>query len=364
MKRSIITMALAAGMLLSASAQEKSRVLSLAHDGDNLFIGTNGYGLVVKNTASGEERQFQTSDNYPTCMAVGSGTLYIGSKHGGLSRLSLDGGFSMTIDDASKLPTEDGIHAIDYDADGSSLNLTLCDTYNAYVMMEDGSWLTCKSVPMSFSSNFFINSIVTDRNGKKWIGSTENTRDVEEYGLMRVLPLDSTLSGTLGIGFALNGVSSLCAGTDKPLYVAAGSGLYSYDYRNMEQLYSGSACYDVQQSDDGTVWAVTKDALLKYDGESVTSYPTTSFESEGNVCLEVAGGAVYVGGMTSGVYKFENGEFTKLEYDVANGIDEVSSSSAIASPKVYSSDGKELDGLTKGLNIVKSADGKTVKVIR
>jgi hypothetical protein len=46
------------------------------------------------------------------------------------------------------------------------------------------------------------------------------------------------------------------------------------------------------------------------------------------------------------------------------GIDEVSSSSAIASPKVYSSDGKELDGLTKGLNIVKSADGKTVKVIR
>ena len=46
------------------------------------------------------------------------------------------------------------------------------------------------------------------------------------------------------------------------------------------------------------------------------------------------------------------------------GIGEVSSSSAIASPKVYSSDGKELDGLTKGLNIVKSADGKTVKVIR
>jgi len=46
------------------------------------------------------------------------------------------------------------------------------------------------------------------------------------------------------------------------------------------------------------------------------------------------------------------------------GIGEVSSSSAIASPKVYSADGKELDGLAKGLNIVKSADGKTVKVIR
>ena len=46
------------------------------------------------------------------------------------------------------------------------------------------------------------------------------------------------------------------------------------------------------------------------------------------------------------------------------GIGEVSSSSASASPKVYSADGKELDGLTKGLNIVKSADGKTVKVIR
>ena len=46
------------------------------------------------------------------------------------------------------------------------------------------------------------------------------------------------------------------------------------------------------------------------------------------------------------------------------GIDEVSSSSASVSPKVYSADGKELDGLTKGLNIVKSADGKTVKVIR
>ena len=46
------------------------------------------------------------------------------------------------------------------------------------------------------------------------------------------------------------------------------------------------------------------------------------------------------------------------------GIGEVSSSSASVSPKVYSSDGKELDGLTKGLNIVKSADGKTVKVIR
>ena len=46
------------------------------------------------------------------------------------------------------------------------------------------------------------------------------------------------------------------------------------------------------------------------------------------------------------------------------GIGEVSSSSASVSPKVYSSDGKELDGLTKGLNIVKSADGKTVKVMR
>ena len=46
------------------------------------------------------------------------------------------------------------------------------------------------------------------------------------------------------------------------------------------------------------------------------------------------------------------------------GIGEVSSSSASVSPKVYSADGKELDGLTKGLNIVKSADGKTVKVIR
>ena len=30
----------------------------------------------------------------------------------------------------------------------------------------------------------------------------------------------------------------------------------------------------------------------------------------------------------------------------------------------FGNDGKELDGLTKGLNIVKSADGKTVKVMR
>ena len=359
-------MALAAGMLQSVSAQENSCVLSLAHDGNNLFIGTNGYGLVVKNTTSGEERQLQTSDNYPTCMAVGSGTLYIGSKNSGLSRMSLDGNFTMSIDDLSKLPTEDGIHAIDYNAVGSNMNLTICDTYNAYVYttVNGGNWFKCESAPMSFLSNFFINSVVTDRNGKKWIGSTEAKLDIEEYGLMRILPLDGTLVGTLGIDFALNGIRSLCAGTDKPLYVAAGTGLYSYDYRNMEQLYSGSACIDVKQAEDGTVWAVTKDALLKYEGGSVTSYPTTSFESVGNVCLEVVGGAVYVGGMTSGVYKFENGEFTKLEYEVANGINEVSSSSASTSSKVYSADAKELDGLAKGLNIIKSTDGKTVKVIK
>ena len=46
------------------------------------------------------------------------------------------------------------------------------------------------------------------------------------------------------------------------------------------------------------------------------------------------------------------------------GIDEVSSSSANNALKVYSADGKELGGLTKGLNIVKSADGKTVKVVK
>ena len=32
--------------------------------------------------------------------------------------------------------------------------------------------------------------------------------------------------------------------------------------------------------------------------------------------------------------------------------------------KIFDIQGKELDGLTKGLNIVKSADGKTMKVIR
>ena len=46
------------------------------------------------------------------------------------------------------------------------------------------------------------------------------------------------------------------------------------------------------------------------------------------------------------------------------GIGKVSSSSASASSKVYSADGKQLDRLAKGLNIIKSADGKTVKVMK
>ena len=46
------------------------------------------------------------------------------------------------------------------------------------------------------------------------------------------------------------------------------------------------------------------------------------------------------------------------------GIGKVSSSSASVSSKVYSADGKQLDRLEKGLNIIKSADGKTVKVMK
>ena len=46
------------------------------------------------------------------------------------------------------------------------------------------------------------------------------------------------------------------------------------------------------------------------------------------------------------------------------GIGKVSSSSASTSSKVYSADGKQLDRPEKGLNIIKSADGKTVKVMK
>ncbi|MBO5612345.1 MAG: hypothetical protein J5918_07085 [Prevotella sp.] len=370
MKRSIITMALAAAMLLSASvesnaqgwfdkfAKNKSRILSMTHSGNTLYIGTCSYGLVAKDLQSGTEQHYQTTDNYPVSMYYGNKTLYVGSLISGMSELK---GGEMRYTD--NLPTDDGITAVEY-ATINNVDLQfISDSKRIYIKAAgSGAWQECQN--QSIFNAIWIGSIVTDKNGLTWIGSNEGSIGVEDYSLKRLLPAYPAMSPVINPEDCLHGVNGMCKGNDEILFIASDKGLYSYDYHRFACCYGESACYDVQQSDDGTVWAVTKDALLKYDGESVTSYPTTSFESEGNVCLEVAGGAVYVGGMTSGVYKFENGEFTKLEYEVANGIDEVSSSSAIASPKVYSSDGKELDGLAKGLNIVKSADGKTVKVIR
>lgn len=162
--------------------------------GNDLWVGTDGYGLFYYSAAEDRVKQLRTTDaskdkliySVYCILQTGPQTLYLGSSGGGLTRLDFDPGNRIT-----------GIEQFKYDeSDKNSISSNI-----VYALIEDGNYLwigtrggglnrfdrqtgrftSYKNNPdqvNSLSSNDVI-SLLKDRQGRIWVGTTSGLNLIE-----------------------------------------------------------------------------------------------------------------------------------------------------------------------------------------
>ena len=332
--------------VLHATTPNANTVLSLAYYNSKLFIGTKGYGVVVKDLDTGTESVINTIDNYPLCMEIGGGKLYTGSVSGGISEISLGGNMDVTNITRDSLGTGYNIVAIKYHKGDYYRDLTICDDLRAHVFRKISNkvfkYECLNSASQAFNTFFSgITDVIIDSNGVEWVSSTLGTVKHEDYSLMRVFIADKTLATTLITEEQPNLIEAMCSGYENTIWLAGSNGIACYDYHNFRSCYTDEACYDIKMANDGTLWAISAKALIKYADGEITRYSTEDIEPQNNYCLVLGGDNIYIGGTSAGVYCFNSGKFTKIEYGASLAINSPETDSN-APAAIYDLQGRQL----------------------
>ena len=300
---------------LSGYAQTANNwIRQMAMDGDNLWLATNA-GLVKYNKLTGEHTTYTRFNNMlcsddllsVTCR---NGKVLVGSDDNGVSEF--DGRVFRNYNRYNTpFFSNQSFEEVLYDSDG---NLWLGGLY--YIYKYDGiAWEKYTQPQALFSSWVAYSALKQSADGTIWFCSNGPNFDgslgciTKEKEVKTVVTrccdaynMDIDKQGNVWFNDIYNGI--LCYdGNSTKLFNSKNSPLPEYG-----KLKTLGLAVDV----DNNVWFGCNNLLYKYDGSEFTSYqlPTDARVSD----LLIDGKAIWVATRGDGLFRFEDGQFERIEY--------------------------------------------------
>ena len=304
-------------VLLSLSGYAQTAndwIRQMAMDGDNLWLATNA-GLVKYNKLTGEHTTY-TRFNNGLCsddlisVTCRNGKVLVGSYDNGVSEF--DGRVFRNYNRYNTpFFTNQSFEEVLYDSDG---NLWLGGLY--YIYKYDGiAWEKYTQPQALFSSWVAYSALKQSADGTIWFCSNGPNFDgslgciTKEKEVKTVVTrccdaynMDIDKQGNVWFNDIYNGI--LCYdGNSTKLFNSKNSPLPEYG-----KLKTLGLAVDV----DNNVWFGCNNLLYKYDGSEFTSYqlPTDARVSD----LLIDGKAIWVATRGDGLFRFEDGQFERIEY--------------------------------------------------
>ncbi len=300
---------------LSGYAQTANNwIRQMAMDGDNLWLATNA-GLVKYNKLTGEHTTYTRFNNMlcsddlisVTCR---NGKVLVGSYDNGVSEF--DGRVFRNYNRYNTpFFTNQSFEEVLYDSDG---NLWLGGLW--YIYKYDGiAWEKYTQPQALFSSWVAYSALKQSADGTIWFCSNGPNFDgslgciTKEKEVKTVVTrccdaynMDIDKQGNVWFNDIYNGI--LCYdGNSTKLFNSKNSPLPEYG-----KLRTLGLAVDV----DNNVWFGCNNLLYKYDGSEFTSYqlPTDARVTD----LLIDGKAIWVATKSDGLFRFEDGQFERIEY--------------------------------------------------
>ena len=300
---------------LSGYAQTANNwIRQMAMDGDNLWLATNA-GLVKYNKLTGEHTTYTRFNNGLCsddllCVTCRNGKVLVGSYDNGVSEF--DGRVFRNYNRYNTpFFSNQSFEEVLYDSDG---NLWLGGLY--YIYKYDGiAWEKYTQPQALFSSWVAYSALKQSADGTIWFCSNGPNFDgslgciTKEKEVKTVVTrccdaynMDIDKQGNVWFNDIYNGI--LCYdGNSTKLFNSKNSPLPEYG-----KLKTLGLAVDV----DNNVWFGCNNLLYKYDGSEFTSYqlPTDARVSD----LLIDGKAIWVATRGDGLFRFEDGQFERIEY--------------------------------------------------
>lgn len=255
------------------SAAENNSVLAICQDGNDLWIGTDGGGMVRKNGSSlqyykNTAGKNSLAGNTVLCIRPGNDQqVYIGTYADGLSVLDKRTGKFTTYNQQNGL-SDNSVWAILSDRDHVWIgtNKGGLDLFNVKKKTFRHFTNTMKD-ETSISSNT-IRCIFKDSRNKLWIGTVSGLNVFHEE--------DSTFSSFYHrekSGLSNNNVLCIYEDARKNLWMGThGGGINQYDYRTDTFIafqekdgLAGNIVYGILEDDQGNLWMSTNKGISKFD---------------------------------------------------------------------------------------------------
>jgi ligand-binding sensor domain-containing protein len=258
------------------TSDESNSILSIYQEGEDLWIGTNGGGLVQKGRASTRYFKKDNSGNSITgntimCLTPGPGSrLYIGTYADGLSVLDRRTGKFFTYDRSNGL-SDNSVYAIYRDNDfiwiGTNKGgLDLLDLKSGKF-----KYFTNNIKDNTTISSNTIRSIYKDSRNKLWVGTVSGLNLYNEN--------DSTFYSFVNRTGKSNmsNINVLCIHEDakKDLWFGThGGGINKYDYRTdtftafqEKDGLGGNIVYGILEDANGNLWLSTNRGITRFNPE-------------------------------------------------------------------------------------------------
>jgi ligand-binding sensor domain-containing protein len=259
------------------NAAENNSVLSLYQDDHDLWIGTDGGGLIRQTDKSvyyyrKNANNNSIAGNTILCLAPGNkDQLYIGTYADGMSVLDMRTGRFKTYNQSSGL-SDNSVWVIYPDGDylwiGTNKGgLNLFNTKNGTFKYFTNTLKDDRTI----SSNT-IRSIYKDSRGKLWVGTVS--------GLNFFNAEDSSFSNYVHAKSVMSDINTRCIYEDskKNLWLGThGGGINKYDYRTDTFTHyqekdglAGNIVYGILEDTQGNLWLSTNKGISKFDPEKAT----------------------------------------------------------------------------------------------
>lgn len=156
-----------------------------------------------------------------------------------------------------------------------------------------------------------ITCMAISADGKLWIGTNRGVYSYDGKSLQNY----STEQGILD-----NFIHTIAVTSQGTVWVGVIGGVSIYDGKNWKStnLTKGEFVSNIVEAPDKTIWLTSPSSLTHYDGQIWRTYPME--ETAGNIAAITITpqGAIWLGGLTSGLVRFDEKNLSLMKYPFAN----------------------------------------------
>jgi ligand-binding sensor domain-containing protein len=264
----------------------RKQINCLADEGQYLWVGTAGGGLVKLNKSTGEyiiydEWNSKLPSNFVLAIAIDEqGNKWIGTLKG---LAKFDGkNWTVYTTSSSKLP-DNYIWAITIDGQGNKW----IGTYGGgLAKFDDVNW-TVFNTSNSGLPNNYVRGIAIDGQGNKWIGT-------EGGGLAKFDDVNWTVYKTSNSRLPSNSVFAIAIDEQGNKWIGTFAGLAKFDgvkwtvYDTSNSYLPSNWVRAIALDGQGNKWIGTRGGLAKFDGVNWTVYKTSNSKLPDTVVFAIA----------------------------------------------------------------------------